>query len=483
MSTTKNDISNNLSNLSQQEGQLSECLENQLTSANAANELQDAPVTDVVVEKDSSTWETKRGKKITPWEWIPTLYLAEGVPYVIVTVLTLIMYKELGVSNTDATLITSWLYLPWVVKPFWCPIIDMYKTKRWWILMCQMLTGLVLAAAGFSLNMDHFVLCSILLFGFIAINSATHDIAADGYYLVALDSHEQSFFVGIRNTFYRIAMIFGQGALIYLAGKLESKTGDKVLAWSITLYLCSAFMIALGMHHHMMLPRSKEDKPHQEENKLAQFMQIFWKFFKKKDIIVALAFILLYRLGEAQLSRICPLFMLASRAEGGLGLSTETLGIVQGTAGTAMLTFGGLLGGWLVSKNGLKSWFWPMLICMNLPNLVYVYMAYMQPDNLVFITCMVSLEQFGYGFGFTAFMLYLILFCTGENQTSNYSICTGFMALGMMIPGSWAGWLEEHIGYFNFFIWVCICTIPSFLIARKVKIDPEFGKGGNDKKN
>lgn len=412
-----------------------------------------------------------------PWSWVPTLYFAEGLPYVIVTALALIMYKKLGFSNWQASLYTSWLYLPWGLKPFWSPVIEMFKTKRWWILSTQMMTGVCLGAIGLSIETDYFTQISLITFWLVAFNSATHDIAADGFYLSALNSHEQSFFVGIRNTAYRISTIVGQGFLIYLAGMLEEKLGISK-AWGLTLFISSAAMMLLGLYHYKFLSKNVKTpvKANHGVSAMTLFLRTFRKFFQKKEIVTALSFILLFRLGEAQLCRISPLFMLDEVEKGGLGLSTEQLGLINGTGGVIALTLGGILGGMAVSKNGLKSWLWPMVCSMNLPNLVYVFMSATQPDNIAIITTMVCIEQFGYGFGLTSFMMYLIYFSKGDNKTSNYAICTGFMSLGMMIPGMFAGGIQEEIGYNFFFIYVCICTIPGFIMTKLLKIDDNFGK-------
>lgn len=415
-----------------------------------------------------------------PYTWVPTLYFTEGLPYVIITALAVVFYKKLGFNNTDAAYFTSWLYLPWVIKPFWSPFVDMFKTKRWWTLAMQLLMGAGFASIGLLLmqGVDHFVSISMIIFWLIAFSSATHDIAADGFYILSLSSHDQSFYVGIRNTFYRISIIIGQGALLFLAGLLEEKFCDIPMAWSTTLLIAGALICFMRIYHGFTLPKPASDvSAHHHDNDIAKaFFRTFYKFITKKGFALALAFILLFRLGEAQLSKMSSLFMLDSLEAGGLGLSTKDIGIIYGTFGVIALTLGGILGGYVVSKDGLKKWFHTMVISMNVPNLVYVFMANLQPESHVLITCLVCIEQFGYGFGFTAFTLYLIYFSRGQYKTTFYAICTGFMALGMMLPGFVAGWIQEHIGYSNFFIWVCICTIPGFIIARFLPFDENFGK-------
>ncbi len=418
-----------------------------------------------------------KNKPISPWAWIPSLYFGQGIPYVVAaTTFSLIMYKNMGISNADAALYTSWLYLPWVLKPFWSPFVDLIKTKRWWILLMQFVIGVALAGVAFAIPLPYFLQSTLAILWLIAFSSATHDIAADGFYMLALDTHKQSLFVGIRSTFYRVAMIVGQGALVMLAGYLETTMPSIAIAWSITFYGIAVFFFALVLYHWFVLPKPSADIVRNDKRVVTDFFATFGAFFTKKGIWLSIVFILLYRLGEAQLVKIASPFLLDPRSLGGLGLTTSEVGFVYGTIGVIALTMGGILGGIVAAKDGLKHWLWIMVIAMNLPNLVYVYFAYMQPDNFYIIASGVAIEQFGYGFGFTAFMLYLIYIAKGEFQTAHYAIATGFMALGMMLPGMFAGILQEYMGYLPFFVWVCICTIPGFLLIPFLKIDALFGK-------
>lgn len=605
-------------------------------------------------------------KTRSPWAWIPTLYFAEGLPYIVVMTVSVIMYKRLGISNTDIALYTSWLYLPWVIKPFWSPIVDLIKTKRWWIVFMQLFIGAGLAGIAFTIPAPNFLQYTLAFFWLMAFSSATHDIAADGFYMLGLDEHKQAFFVGIRSTFYRLAMITGQGLLIILAGALESKTGleplrfetssstsqevvewnrstqtfdeepgaqryliddeninisiqniagknadelitwvknqnelhhfieieqpdiatnpsrwartvsgplktwlkekwgkddsndlsdDKLVgnialiglhlsappaegenlvlnlgrksgdknfnlihgerltfnnqnwnrnawlliqidpkltelrsasfeglsgnipfAWSITFYVLTGMFVLFLLYHRFILPRPVTDVPVAEGRNLVQeFGNTFVSFFKKENVGVALAFFLLFRLGESQLVKLASPFLLDSREQDGLGLTTSDVGRIYGVIGVLFLVIGGILGGYLASKKGLKYWIWWMTLAINLPNLVYVFLSYATPSSYAIIASCVAIEQFGYGFGFTAFMLFMIYFAEGKNKTAHFAICTGFMALGMMIPGMLSGWVQEIIGYQNFFIWVMICTIPGFIVIRFLKIDPMFG--------
>ena len=418
--------------------------------------------------------------KISPWKWIPSLYFAQGIPYVTVMTIADIFYKRMEISNTDIALYTSWLYLPWVLKPLWSPFIDILKTKRWWIISMQILIGAGLAGVAFCIPASLFFQATLAFFWLLAFASATHDIAADGFYMLALNSHEQSLYVGIRNTFYRIAMISGQGLLIMLAGILEIHTENISLAWSITFFILSGIFIMICLYHKYILPYPPEDKVsgniYTAKTIWKEFLQTFISFFKKKEIVSGLFFMLTFRLSESQLLKLASPFMLDPKEAGGLELTTGEVGLVYGTVGVLALTIGGIIGGIVASRQGLKFWLWPMTLAITLPNLVYVYLSYLQPNNLILINSAVAIEQFGYGFGFTAYMLYMISFANGKHKTAHYAICTAFMALGMMLPGMIAGWLQDMIGYKQFFIWVMICTLPAYLSVAFLKVDPKFGK-------
>lgn len=610
-------------------------------------------------------------KKTSPWAWIPTLYFAQGLPYVVAMTVAVIMYKRLGISNTDIALYTSWLYLPWVIKPFWSPFVDLIKTKRWWIITMQLLVGAGLAGVAFLIPMPFFFQATLAILWLIAFSSATYDIAADGFYMLALDSSQQSFFVGIRSTFYRLAMITGQGLLIIVAGGLESwtglepmkfnvsssetaqtevvlsdqnyavestdemtfvafpeslvlntkniskdslqkiqdfvtsknlangfvieekannesktdkqswwsenvstplgnylknnfgekrkitagsdgkvgnagviavrlskkpadgktvvlntslKSGDKSisivngervvftpenwdkpaylvvqldyklksqvtsqfngisgnikLAWSITFFILAGFVIALMIYHRFILPRPASDVSTVTNSALdivKEFGRTFATFFQKPGIGTALAFLLLYRLGEAMLVKMASPFLLDAREVGGLGLTTGQVGIVYGTVGILSLTLGGIVGGIAASKKGLKFWIWIMALCITLPHLAFLYLSWFLPENFFMINAAVAFEQFGYGFGFTAYMLFMIYFSEGEHKTAHFAICTGLMALGMMLPGMIAGWLQDMLGYNHFFIFVMFCAIPTLAVIPFLRIDKDFG--------
>ncbi|PIU46002.1 MAG: MFS transporter [Ignavibacteriales bacterium CG07_land_8_20_14_0_80_59_12] len=421
-----------------------------------------------------------RVTKRNPWAWIPTLYFAEGIPYVVVMTVSVIMYKRFGISNTDIALYTSWLYLPWVIKPLWSPVVDMLRTKRFWIVTLQFIIGVALAMVALTIPLPAFFQYTIAVLWLMAFGSATHDIAADGFYMLGLTQHQQAAFVGVRSTFYRVAMITGQGALVVLAGTIETRSGGNIrLAWSVTFFVLAALFLTAFVYHKFVLPRPASDKPASRNAAMGpveEFFHIFALFFKKKNIVATLAFLLLYRFAEAQLVKLVSPFLLDPRMKGGLGLTTSEVGLVYGTVGVISLTLGGILGGWVVSKKGLKFWLWIMVCVIHLPDAMFVYLSQVQPNSLVLINMAVAIEQFGYGFGFTAYMLYMISVAEGEHKTAHYAICTGFMALGMMLPGMFSGALQDWIGYRSFFLWVILSTIPGFIVAALVKVDPEFGK-------
>lgn len=588
----------------------------------------------------------KREKIINPWRWIPSLYFAEGLPYVIVITVSVIMYKRLGISNTDIALYTSWLYLPWVIKPLWSPVVDILRTKRFWITTMQLIIGAGMAGVAFTIPLPDFFQFTLAFFWLLAFSSATHDIAADGFYMLALSEGQQSFFVGIRSTFYRVAMIAGQGLLVILAGFLETTfsvgpaefkvstrpdqffqqtirldsteirplegklrivaspsnleigtrpitkeaanfyrdfghkfnimngfnqelisisdttstnelvgnigilklhlskkpddgdeyfvklnnvegntsinivegqslkftsknwnkpafviiqidpnlqqkveatfvvNSEKVpIAWIFTFLIIALLFIVFFVYHKMVLPKPVADKSvlksHRTDS-LNEFFRAFIRFFEKPKVLIIIGFLLLYRLGESQLVKMASPFMLDGRDIGGLGLSTSEVGFIYGTIGIIALILGGILGGILISKRGLKKLLWWMLIAINIPNAVYVYMSFVQPASVLLINACVALEQFGYGFGFTAYMMYMIHISDGEYKTSHYAIATGFMALGMMVPGMFSGFIQEAIGYKYFFIWVLIATIPSFIIAKFIPLESKFGIKRND---
>lgn len=424
-----------------------------------------------------------------PWLWVPTLYFAEGIPYFLVNTISVVMFTDMGMPNGQMSLYTSLLYLPWVIKPLWSPFVDLIKNKFWWILAMQVLMSVAMFALPFLLpdgpgsefSSSPLFFTTLGLFWITAFASATHDIAADGFYMLALDSNKQAEFVGIRSTFYRLSSIFGQGVLVALAGVLD-RYADVHIAWQLTLIIAAVLFSGVTLYHTWHLPKPAGDRMNSVKSAkdiIKDFGRTFATFFRKKYIWIAMAFMLLYRLPEAFLVKMMNPFMLNPIADGGLGMTKEEVGLIYGTIGIAALTIGGILGGIAASKWGLKKSLWPMALSLTLPCLSFVFLAMFQPENNWIIGSCVALDQFGYGFGFTAYMLYLIYFSEGEFKTAHYSICTAFMALSMMLPGLVAGYVQEWLGYTNFFIFVMLCCLVTVAVTFKVKVDPEFGKKQN----
>ena len=428
----------------------------------------------------------------SPWWWVPTLYFAEGIPYFIVNNISVTMFTKMGVPNGEMALFTSLLYLPWTLKPLWSPLVDIFRTKRWWILAMQILMSAAFILLVFSIPRPSSELIgssstpvgmftfTLILFVITAFASATHDIAADGFYMIALDHGQQSFFVGIRSTFYRLSSIFGQGVLVVIAGVLEERTGNIPMAWTLTMAVTAVIFALVTIYHTFFIPAPKDDrtgKSSGSDSSLASgFGHAFVTFFKKPGALIAIVFMLLYRLPEAFLLKMVNPFLLSSAEQGGLALPTSTAGIVYGTIGVLSLTVGGIIGGMAASTWGLKKSLWPMAACMTLPCLTFVYLSMAMPHNLFIISTCVAIEQFGYGFGFTAYMLFMMYFSEGEFKTSNYAICTAFMALSMMIPGAFAGYLQEMMGYEMFFWMVIVCCLGTVAVTKLIKVDPEYGR-------
>lgn len=431
-------------------------------------------------------------KNRTAWAWVPSLYFFEGLPYFIVNTISVIILKRLGLGNGDVAMYTGLLYLPWVIKPLWSPFVDVLKTKRWWILVSEVIMCLCIWWCAYQIHADvldkgrHFYML-LGLFWVTAFASATHDIAADGFYMLALDEHRATQFVGIRNTFYRIASVFGQGVLVMLAGVLELRYGDIPGAWRTVMIFSALFLAVITLWHNFFalpFPDSDGDRlaggdgagGHSVRSVAKELAGSFATFFRKDGIVVALLFMLLYRLPEAFVVKMMNPFFLDSVQQGGLGLETGDVGLVYGTFGAAALIAGGILGGLVAGRWGLKRCMWAMALSLTLPCAVFLLMALYQPSDLWLIGAGVCLDQFGYGFGFTAYTLYLMYFSRGEYKTSHYSICTAFMALSMMLPGMVAGYIQEAVGYPMFFIIVILCFVATFVVVASVKVDSDYGK-------
>jgi len=412
-----------------------------------------------------------------PWFWIPLLNFASGLPYAIIISVSVIMYKNLGISNEDIGVYTSLLYLPWVIKPLWSPLIELIGTKRKWFLLMQLIISIAFLLVGFTIPLNGFFIMTLSIFWVAAFASASNDIASDGFYLLVLPEDKQSFFIGIRSTFYRLSMLAGNGLVVLFAGYLEHKFGDNTKAWSYTMIYVGLLMAFITVYNFIFTPKNEVNavKNHKEIPNQS-FGTIFVSFFKKKQIGLILTFILVFRLGESQLLKMLSPFLLDPKELGGMGLDTEAVGIIYGTCGVAALTIGGILGGIAISKQGLTKWMFPMFLAMHLPILGFILLAFFHPTSIYYIYAVVIVEQFGYGFGFTAFMMYLIHVAEGESKTAHYALATGFMALGMMLPGMLSGFIQKYLGYQNFFVWVFLATIPGLILSRFLTFPKDFGK-------
>lgn len=433
-------------------------------------------------------------KTKSPWWWVPSLYFAEGIPYFLVNNISVMMFTKMGVPNGQMAFFTTLLYFPWFLKGLWSPIVDVIRTKRWWIVTMQVLMTAMMLLLTFTLPKPSPELIAsgqtsaglfwftLVLFIITAFASATHDIAADGFYMLAHSPSSQAAFIGIRSTFYRISSVFGQGVLVLIAGLVERSSGNIPLSWQVTLGVSALVFAAVSLYHIFFLPRSADDAPRVKADEAANTWKelgaSFVTFFTKPGVLLAIFFMLLYRLPEGFLIKMCQPFLVAAADKGGLGLPTDVVGVVYGTFGVIALLAGGIVGGLVASRLGLRKSLWWMAAGMTLPCLTFVYLATALPQNVVIITIALAVEQFGYGYGFTAYMLYMMYFSEGEFKTSHYAICTAFMALSMMLPGFVAGYIQEAIGYVNFFWMVmlcCLATVGVTFLARR-KVNPEYGK-------
>jgi MFS transporter, PAT family, beta-lactamase induction signal transducer AmpG len=429
----------------------------------------------------SSLPDQNTGK--SPWLWVPSLYFGQGLAYFAVTAISVAMYYNLGISAAEVTFFTGLLALPWIIKPFWSPFVEVFGTRRLWAIGMQSVMGILLASLAFAIPTPFFFQLTLAVFLLIAFSSATHDIAADGFYILALKQHQQAAFVGIRSTFFRASKLFVEGGIVILAGTLQKQFDSFVTAWTMIMIGLGIMFLLLSIYHWWVLPKPVSDAPRSRavsSTAREEFNSAFKTFFQQPYIIVILLFLLTFRLGEAQALAVVKFFILDPSSKGGLGLSMENLGLITGTYGVLALLAGGILGGYVISRGGLKRWLWPMMLAVHVPNLAFVYLAYAMPSSMSLVSAAIVIESFGYGFGFAAYMLFMIMIATGDGsnryKTAHYAICTGFMAAGMMIPGMASGWMQTQLGYPQFFIWTCICTIPSMIVALFLKIDPSFGK-------
>lgn len=419
--------------------------------------------------------------EVKPYAWVPSLYMGEALPFSAVMLLSLVMFKEMGMTDSQITLYTGWLGTPWVIKPVWSPIVDNLKTKRWWIVSMQFLMGVALAMVALTLPTAFWLKASLAVLMVIAFASATHDISADGFYIIALSDKDQELYVGVRNTFYRVGLVIGQGGLVLLVGYMQEGTFGAWLqpmlsSWMAVFIIMAVLMVVLGVYHACVLPKVERSVHERFDigEQVREFVKTLRVFVGKPHIVSALCFILLFRLPEGLLTKIVPLFLMRGADEGGLAMSDTDFGLIYGTLGVIGLLAGGLVGGWAVSRWGLKRCLWPLVMCITLPDVVYVYLSYCPTDNMWLVGSCVCVEQIGYGLGFAAYTLYLVTFSRGERSTAVFSICTAGQYLGgVMLPGMVSGLISENIGYQKFFLLIMLFCLVTFAVTAIVKIDED----------
>ncbi len=411
----------------------------------------------------------------SPWAWVPSLTFADALPSVAVMTISVILFKQLGLSNAAITFYTSWLYLPWVLKPVWSPFIDLIKTKRWWILATEILLGAAFGGIAFTLPTPFWLQGSLFLFWVMAFAGASHCVAADGFYMLGLSRHQQAEMMGVRTLFERLATIFGQGLLVMIAGNLQVVfRGSIAFSWSLLFYGLMGLFLLLWLWHAHALPYAAEDVSHPftgAKDIWHGFLETFKTFFRKDGAAFAVLFIIFFRMPEGLLSKISELFLIDAGHNGGLGLSPQEYGLVQGTVGIIGLATGGIIGGMVASRDGLRRWLWPMVGAFTLPQLIYVYLSYTLPESLVVTGACIFVEQFAYGFGLTAYMLYMIYICRGEYKTSHYALASAMMFLSMMLPGIVAGMLQESIGYRHYFLFTLASCAIMYVLAAFMKFE------------
>ncbi len=406
-------------------------------------------------------------KEVSPIAWVPTLYFAMGMPFVVLNMVASLMYKGMGISDTQIAFWTSLIMMPWTLKFLWSPLLELYKTKKFFVVLTQILSGICFGLVALTLNMSNFFAITIALFAVIAMSGATHDIAADGTYMGVLSKEDQARWIGWQGAFYNIAKIFATGVLVYLAGKFIPIVGVTA-AWTIIMIVLCIIMTVIGIYHYFILPVDKTENNEQKTLKetLKELCAVIADFFKKKHIWYYIAFIILYRFAEGFVMKIVPLFLKASRANQGLGLDEKEIGLLYGTFGAAAFVIGSILAGYYIAHRGLRKSLFSLALVFNLPFVAYTLLAIYQPENLAIIGSAIVVEYFGYGFGFVGLTLFMMQqIAPGKHQMSHYAFASGIMNLGVMLPGMMSGFIADHLGYRGFFIMVLICVIPALLIT------------------
>lgn len=402
-----------------------------------------------------------------PLLWVPSVYFAMGLPFVVLNMVCALMFRGMGVSDAMIAFWTSLIILPWTLKPFWSPLLEMFKTKKYFVVLTQITSGVLFGLVALSLPLPNFFPYAIALLGLIAFSGATHDIATDGVYMKELDSEKQAKFIGWQGAFYNMAKVVATGGLVYLAGMLEKEFGV-VYAWMTVMGICGGILFLLGIYHMRMLPSGGAAVVHAGSfgDAMRETWAIFCNFFTKKYIVWYIAFVVLYRFAEGFVIKIVPLFLEAPVSKQGLGLSVQEIGLYYGTFGVIAFVVGSILGGYFISWLGLKKALFSLCCIFNIPFVVYAVLAHFQPSNPIFINAAIIFEYFGYGFGFVGLTLFIMQqIAPGKHQMAHYAFASALANLGVMLPGMISGFISDMVGYKDFFVWALIAAVPAFFIC------------------
>jgi PAT family beta-lactamase induction signal transducer AmpG len=418
-------------------------------------------------------------RRAHPLLWVPSLYFAMGTPMIAVSVVAAIVYKNLGLSNAEIGLYTGSMYLPWVLKPLWAPLLELYGTKRSFVITMELVMVITFSLLALSLRLPLWLPLSIAFFWMTAFASATHDIAGDGVYITSSSPREQALFIGVQGLFWNLGRILVAGLLVSLTQYLYDafKGGEHTgagpdpawrAAWMCVMFIIAGILAAAALYHWAVLPTGSRatDAPKTLAHAVHTTLQAWVSFFKKPGIWMMIAAVFFYRFAEGFIEKIGPIFLIEARDKGGLGLDNLWLGNINGTIGMLGFVGGTLFGGALAARFGLKRMFVPLALALNVPHVTYYFLSHWMPTDLVLITAVVTIEKIGYGMGTCGMMLYMMQqLAPGPYKTAHYAFATGIMALCMMLTGSISGYVEEWLGYRDFFALVLALSVPPVIIA------------------
>ena len=411
----------------------------------------------------------------SPLRWVPSLYFAMGLPFVVLNMVSAVLYKDLGISDAQIAFWTSLIMWPWTIKFLWSPFLELYRTKKFWVVGSQLLSGVLFGVAALSLQLPLFFSVSVAVFAVVAFSGATHDIAADGVYMSELTTQDQAKYIGWQGAFYNLAKLVATGGLVWLAGWLyEGFSADgassydaSVGSWTVVLLILCGTLVALGLYHLRALPSGgSASEGCSLRDGLSGLREVIGAFFTKRHIWYYIAFIILYRLGEGFVMKIVPLFLKADTASGGLGLTNQQIGLYYGTFGAGAFLIGSLLAGYYIARRGLRRTLFTLCCIFNLPFGVYALLAWLQPQSMWIVGGGIVLEYFGYGFGFVGLTLFMMQqVAPGRHQMAHYAFASGIMNLSVMLTGAVSGYLSDALGYGMFFLAVMLATVPAFLVT------------------